>query len=446
VSVRHSVNAMHYNEAYLGERGLNRPPQVIDELVEYARRLTFTRLDGTQVHGWGIQAGNYSNVASMARACGGDLINENMECVADGPGMVRTLEMLREMYQGGMMPRNITAMKQNDMITAIQNGQVAMQYFPFGRTVLFNNPRSSRFPGRFGTAFCLNSREGATRNEINTTAEFWCMTIPRNGRAKDMAWSLIKEISSKENAIRAAMNGNQPARVSAYADPQLLANVSYAAKEAQSLMPYAISEVVAVAIWKFMLDPQIGGIARTLAALGLPDFDWATNPTQGLILVCLISIWLHRPFTFIIIYAAMLAVPKELYEAAKIDGASPMQRFRYVTLPGIAGAVLVALIFRYILSFRLFSEVWLLTAGGPARMTEVLAVYLYKQAFTYASFGIEGGDRVDHGGGLRARRRTLCLAAASPGLPEGSVRGCRCGCCAPRPCCSSCCGRVCRWR
>ncbi|WP_372618168.1 carbohydrate ABC transporter permease [Falsiroseomonas sp.] len=154
------------------------------------------------------------------------------------------------------------------------------------------------------------------------------------------------------------------------------------------LMPYAISEVVAVAIWKFMLDPQIGSIARTLAALGLPDFDWATNPTQGLILVCLISIWLHLPFTFIIIYAAMLAVPKELYEAAKIDGASAAQRFRYVTLPGIAGAVLVALIFRYILSFRLFSEVWLLTAGGPARMTEVLAVYLYKQAFTYASFGM----------------------------------------------------------
>ncbi|WP_372618166.1 extracellular solute-binding protein [Falsiroseomonas sp.] len=235
VPVRHSVNALHYNEAYLQERGLDRPPQVIDELVEYARKLTFTKPDGTQVHGWGIQADNYSDVVSMARAFGGDLINENMECVADGPGMVRALETLREMYQDGMMPRNITAMKQNDMITAIQNGQVAMQYFPFGRTVLFNNPRSSRFPGKFGTAFCLNSREGAARDEINTTAEFWCMMIPRNGRVKDMAWSLIKEISSKENTIRAAMNGNQPARVSAYADPRLLANVSYAAKEAQSL-------------------------------------------------------------------------------------------------------------------------------------------------------------------------------------------------------------------
>jgi multiple sugar transport system permease protein len=154
------------------------------------------------------------------------------------------------------------------------------------------------------------------------------------------------------------------------------------------LMPYAISEVVAVVMWKFMLDPDIGAVSRALTGLGFGEFLWATNPTHGLILVCLISIWLHLPFTFIIIYAAMLAVPKELYEAAKIDGANGWQRFRYVTLPGIAGAVLVALIFRYILSFRLFSEVWLLTSGGPARMTEVLAVYLYKQAFTYANFGM----------------------------------------------------------
>jgi multiple sugar transport system permease protein len=154
------------------------------------------------------------------------------------------------------------------------------------------------------------------------------------------------------------------------------------------LMPYAISEVVAVVMWKYMLDPNIGSIARLIAAVGLPSFDWATNPTHGLLLVCIISVWLHLPFTFIIVFAAMLAVPKELHEAAKIDGASAWQRFRHVTMPSILGAVLVALIFRYILSFRLFSEVWLLTAGGPARQTEVLAVYLYKQAFTYANFGM----------------------------------------------------------
>ncbi|WP_270934858.1 extracellular solute-binding protein [Falsiroseomonas oryzae] len=235
VPVRHSVNCLHYNEAYLQERGLDRPPQIIDELVDYARRLTFTRADGTQVFGWGIQADNYSDVVAIARACGGDLITEDMRCVADQPGMVRALEIIRQLYQDGLMPRNITAMKQNDMITAVQNGQIAMHNFPFGRTVLFNNPRSSRFPGRFKTTYCMTSREQRERGELIATAEFWCMMIPRNARAKDMAWSLIKEISSKENTIRAAMNGNQPARVSAYADPRLLASVPYAEQEARSL-------------------------------------------------------------------------------------------------------------------------------------------------------------------------------------------------------------------
>lgn len=153
------------------------------------------------------------------------------------------------------------------------------------------------------------------------------------------------------------------------------------------LMPYAISEVVAVVIWKFLLDPNVGSFAKAMAAAGLPDINWATNPTHGLGLVSVVSIWLHLPFTFILIYAAMLAVPKELYESATIDGASGWQSFRFVTLPGVMPAIFVALIFRYILAFRLFSEVWLLTGGGPARTTEVLAIYLYKQSFTYASFG-----------------------------------------------------------
>jgi ABC-type sugar transport system permease subunit len=145
--------------------------------------------------------------------------------------------------------------------------------------------------------------------------------------------------------------------------------------------------VVAVVIWKFLLDPNIGSLHHAIAALGLPEVNWAADPTAGLVLVCIISIWLHLPFTFIILYAAMLAVPRELYESARIDGANGWQNFRYITVPSVLPAVFVALIFRYILAFRLFSEVWLLTGGGPARMTEVMAIYLYKQSFTYASFG-----------------------------------------------------------
>lgn len=154
------------------------------------------------------------------------------------------------------------------------------------------------------------------------------------------------------------------------------------------LAPYAISEVAAVVMWRFMLDPSIGMVSQTLSALGLPTIEWSVVPAHGLAVICALSVWLHLPFTFLILYAARLAIPTELYEAARIDGASPWAQFRRVTWPILMPAILVAVLFRYIFAFRMFSEVWLVTGGGPARSTEVLAVYLYQEAFRYNEFGL----------------------------------------------------------
>ncbi len=153
------------------------------------------------------------------------------------------------------------------------------------------------------------------------------------------------------------------------------------------LAPYAVSEVSAVVIWRYIFDPEVGHVSYLLQSLGLPSLDWAVSPTHGLLLVALLSIWLHLPFTFMILYAARLAIPTELYEAARIDGATGWQAFRRVTLPLLVPAILIAALFRLIFAFRLFSEVWLLTEGGPARTTEVVAVYLYLEAFRYNAFG-----------------------------------------------------------
>ena len=153
------------------------------------------------------------------------------------------------------------------------------------------------------------------------------------------------------------------------------------------LAPYAITEVVSVVIWKFMMDPYGGPITNALASLGLPPLDWSVEPSHGLALVIVLSVWHHLPFTFILLYTALLGIPRDLYEAAQVDGASAWKQFVRITIPLLVPAMLVALVFRYIFAFRIFSEVWLLTGGGPARTTEVLAVYLYRQAFRYADFG-----------------------------------------------------------
>ncbi len=153
------------------------------------------------------------------------------------------------------------------------------------------------------------------------------------------------------------------------------------------LAPYAITEVSAVVMWRFMLEPDVGMINYALLSLGLGQIDWSADPVDALFVVSLLSIWHHVPFTFLILYAAVTTIPTELVEAATVDGASSWQSFWYVKLRLILPALLIAMMFRYIVAMRVFGEVWLLTEGGPARLTEVLAVYLYRQAFKYHEFG-----------------------------------------------------------
>ena len=98
--------------------------------------------------------------------------------------------------------------------------------------------------------------------------------------------------------------------------------------------------------------------------------------------------WHHLPFTFLILYAALTTVPKDVLEASRIDGATDWQQFRLITLRLIMPALLIAVLFRYIFAIRTFAEVWLLTEGGPARLSEVLAIYLYREVFKYHQFGV----------------------------------------------------------
>jgi multiple sugar transport system permease protein len=154
------------------------------------------------------------------------------------------------------------------------------------------------------------------------------------------------------------------------------------------MVPYAVSEVVAIIIWKYMLTPDVGIINYILEAiLGLPQIQWITIPYQTWLVIIAIRIWLSSPFAFLIIYSSLIGVPQELYESAYIDGANNWQGFRYVTVPLITPAIMVATIFGFVFEFRNFPTVWILTGGGPVRRTELLSTLLYKQAFSLFEFG-----------------------------------------------------------
>ena len=154
------------------------------------------------------------------------------------------------------------------------------------------------------------------------------------------------------------------------------------------LAPYAITENSGIVMWRYMFEPDVGMVSQFVGRLGLPQLPWSTDPIATLFLAGTIAVWHHLPFTFLILYAALTTVPKDVLEASRIDGATDWQQFRLITLRLIMPAILIAVLFRYIFAIRTFAEVWLLTEGGPARLSEVLAIYLYREVFKYHQFGV----------------------------------------------------------
>jgi multiple sugar transport system permease protein len=121
--------------------------------------------------------------------------------------------------------------------------------------------------------------------------------------------------------------------------------------------------------------------------LGLPAVDWLGTTTMARFSIVLADVWQWSPFIFIIILAALNAIPGHLFDAARVDGASPWGLFRHVIWPMIVPATAVALTFRFIDALKLFDSVYMLTSGGPGDATEVISLYVYRTAFRFGRLG-----------------------------------------------------------
>jgi multiple sugar transport system permease protein len=154
------------------------------------------------------------------------------------------------------------------------------------------------------------------------------------------------------------------------------------------LVPWAIPTVVSSQMWRFIFNDRYGlfnfvlfgdDTARYMAPLA--------EPGLALIAIMVAEIWKTAPFAALIILAGLQTIPDDLYEAASIDGAGAWQKFRYVTLPLIRPALLLALLFRSIDALRVFDLVFVMTQGGPADATNVLQFYGYKKSFAEGMIG-----------------------------------------------------------
>jgi len=153
-------------------------------------------------------------------------------------------------------------------------------------------------------------------------------------------------------------------------------------------LPMMIAPVVAALSWRWLYAYDYGALNHLLSFIGIKPILWTVDIDIAMYSVIIADAWITTPFMMLIIYAGLQMIPKELYEAAKIDGASPWRTFRYVTLPSLRGVLLVALMIRSIDAFtKLFDVVYVLTGGGPAYATEVLPTYTYKVGLKFFRLG-----------------------------------------------------------
>lgn len=149
-----------------------------------------------------------------------------------------------------------------------------------------------------------------------------------------------------------------------------------------------VSAWVAVAlIWKWLLNPKFGLFNYLLSLIGIAGPDWLFDPQWAMSAVILTSVWKDIGFVMVMFLAGLQAIPKEYYEVAALDGASPWQQLRSITIPLLSPTTFFVIVILLINSFQVFDQVWIMTEGGPAGATSVLVEQIVKHAFAYSRMG-----------------------------------------------------------
>jgi len=151
--------------------------------------------------------------------------------------------------------------------------------------------------------------------------------------------------------------------------------------------PNVVSATVIGLVWVWILDTQFGLLNKYLNMIGIPNIPWLTSTQWSLIGVSIASIWWDLGFSFVLFLAALQEIPRELQEAAEIDGASGMQSFWYVSLPILRPTISMIVTLQLIATMRIFSQVYMMTNGGPAGSSDSVIHYIYQTAIVRFRLG-----------------------------------------------------------
>ncbi|MGH7233292.1 MAG: carbohydrate ABC transporter permease, partial [Nitrospiraceae bacterium] len=155
------------------------------------------------------------------------------------------------------------------------------------------------------------------------------------------------------------------------------------------LVPWAIPTVVSARMWEWLYHSEYGLLNYLLRSAGLIDepINWLGSPAWAIHAAIVMDVWKATPFAALLLLAGLQTIPRDLYLAARVDGAGRWATFRHVTLPLLMPVLLIVLAFRTMDAFRVFDAVYVLTGGGPGNSTETLSIYAYKTLFQSLQFG-----------------------------------------------------------
>lgn len=158
------------------------------------------------------------------------------------------------------------------------------------------------------------------------------------------------------------------------------------------MLPWAVSLTMSAIVWRWTLNGQFGMLNATLFELGLlhTPVEWLASAETAFPAEIAIGIVVSIPFTTTVLLGGLSSLPEDIYEAARIDGATGRQRFRHLTLPLLRPFINIAIVLNIIYVFNSFPIIWVMTQGDPANSTDILVTWLYKLAFRYGRLDVAG--------------------------------------------------------
>lgn len=251
IPMRSAPNTLWFNEAIFKEAGLPlRAPETPEEFIEFARKATFKRADGTQVYGYAFLSHYYyTEMVAFARMWDGDFIDTQYNIVCNQEPMVKAMTWIRQLFTEGVIPPNVASIQHAELQRMAEQGVVAMGFTSPGNAEKWSG---NAIIGPLVPSASPMSDEVRAKYPEGPPAcgEYWAMSIPKNSLYKEEGWDLIRKLSSAEGALAMALNGNAPLRASVFTEPSFQQNVPYAP------VALAVSKNTRIPLPAFEKSPQ----------------------------------------------------------------------------------------------------------------------------------------------------------------------------------------------